>query len=187
MWAFTGDTVNEFAYVDSAFSAQECEEIILLGKTGIQDAYLIDGNVDKGYRDSRVHFLEPCPEVEWLYRKMTDIVMDVNQQSFGFDLFGFGEGLQFTEYKAPSGKYDYHIDKISGGIIRKLSIVIQLSDESSYTGGDLELKTGKDVITFPRSRGTAMVFPSYTLHRVTEVSSGVRHSLVGWVTGTPFK
>ena len=99
------------------------------------------------------------------------------------------EGLQFTEYKSPGQHYDMHIDKLSGGVVRKLTFVLQLTDPDTYEGSDLEmiLGAGKDTFKTLRTRGTLILFPSYNLHRVTPITKGTRHSLVGWITGKPFK
>ena len=39
----------------------------------------------------------------------------------------------------------------------------------------------------PRELGTAVLFPSFIQHRVTEITRGTRYSLVGWVNGKPFR
>jgi predicted 2-oxoglutarate/Fe(II)-dependent dioxygenase YbiX len=37
------------------------------------------------------------------------------------------------------------------------------------------------------ARGTVIAFPSYVLHRVTPIESGVRKALVVWVAGPEFR
>ena len=54
---------------------------------------------------------------------------------------------------------------------------VQLSESSDYTGGDLQV----GVANATRLIGSAIVFPSYQLHRVHPVQSGERFSLV-WFT-----
>ena len=71
---------------------------------------------------------------------------------------------------------------------RKLSFTLQLSDSDEYTGGDLEFAelNGGDQEEFKkdmRKKGTVIVFPSFLQHRVTEVTEGQRHALVGWREG----
>ena len=79
------------------------------------------------------------------------------------------------------------------GKIRKLSMTLTLSDKSEYEGGDLEFdyKSTKGkvipVIDAMRNKGSLIVFPSFIWHRVTEVKSGKRNSLVCWNIGNPFK
>jgi PKHD-type hydroxylase len=122
------------------------------------------------------------------YQRLSAIVLSLNEQFFKFDLHGFGEDLQFTEYVAPSGKYNSHVDRAFGTAIRKLSIVVQLTDPDTYEGGDLELLPSiEKPVKPPRTRGTLIAFPSFQLHRVTPVTSGTRNSLVGWINGKQFK
>ena len=113
--------------------------------------------------------------------------MSLNSQFFKFDLFGLAEGMQFTKYTAPGGKYGTHIDRITGGLTRKLSFTLQLSDPADYVGGDLQLHLGDDPLKMNREQGYVAVFPSYVLHEVTPVTEGTRYSLVSWITGAPFK
>ena len=63
---------------------------------------------------------------------------------------------------------------------------MQLSDPASYEGGNLEIMNSRDPQAMPRDRGVIIMFPSFTLHRVTKVTRGVRRSLVGWIGGPPF-
>ena len=83
---------------------------------------------------------------------------------------------------------DYHLD-IDGsyGVQRKISIVVQLSDQEDYEGGELELKTSKNSYVADKSKGSILLFPSFCLHKVRPVTKGKRNSLVLWVSGMPFK
>jgi PKHD-type hydroxylase len=79
---------------------------------------------------------------------------------------------------------------------RKLSTVVQLSDPADYVGGDLEfLEVATDYdgdqraeyLSECRRRGTVVVFCAFEYHRVTPIVSGVRRSLVAWVSGPPLQ
>ena len=187
-WTLQVDHVERWAFFQNLFSKEECERIIsICSEYGLEEAKVISGETLPDYRNRKVVFVQPNPDTDWIYRKLTDCIVHINDKHFKFDLFSFGESLQFTQYNAPSGKYDYHIDKVFNAPIRKLSIVLQLTDENDYEGGDFEVLDGKDPQKLPRQQGTLLLFPSYTLHRVTEVTKGTRHSLVGWINGKPFK
>ena len=79
------------------------------------------------------------------------------------------------------------------GKVRKLSITINLSDESDYEGGLLKFDYGQHSDTQfhtcneIKPKGSMIVFPSYTYHCVTPVTKGTRYSLVMWCLGRPFK
>lgn len=187
-WPFGLDNVDNWAYWEKAFSDEECDEIIKYCKKRKLSHGLINNSnlFDEKYRNSKIVFIGPN-EMEWVFRKLTDICVNLNDRFFGFDIWGFGEGLQFTEYKSPDGKYNSHIDKCLGKPVRKLSVIVQLTESKKYKGGELELLNSDDPIKISKERGYLTIFPSYTLHRVTPLEKGTRHSLVGWITGKPFK
>jgi PKHD-type hydroxylase len=188
-WSLKTDSVNEYAYWIDAFSQEECEKIIQIGSFYNLYKGTAEGDTKKEFRDAYVGFLSPENHTYWLYEKLTSYVNSLNDDFFKFDLWGFAENLQFTEYKSPGGKYDAHIDKTVNKQIRKLSIVLQLTDESQYSGGELQLLNAGESkpVKLNRKQGTLLAFPSYTLHRVTPMIEGTRHSLVGWITGPNFK
>jgi PKHD-type hydroxylase len=142
-------------------------------------------------RKSHISWIRHNDECKWLYHKMADKCRQVNNQNFRFDLWGFLEAFQYTVYDTEGSHYTWHQDEFYNRSLsrapRKLSMVIQLSDPSEYDGGDLELNLGgHSYHTVPKGLGNLVVFPSWTLHRVTPVTKGVRKSLVAWVTGKPF-
>ena len=80
-------------------------------------------------------------------------------------------------------KYNNYL-KIQTEYVRKLSVVLQLSDPDDYEGGNLQFLFSDGKKSFaPRKRGTIVVFDSRTPHRVLKVKSGTRKSIVGWVVG----
>jgi PKHD-type hydroxylase len=186
-WAFKLDPVHTWAYWDNAFSDEECDRIIEIGNKRIHQKGETGIGVVSSIRQSDIAWLYASDDMEWVYRRMTDIIMSLNERFFGFDLFGAAEGFQFTKYQAPSGKYGKHIDSMQGTLIRKLSFTLQLSNPDDYIGGDLRLHVGSKPQTMKRDRGYVAVFPSYVLHEVTPVTKGTRYSLVSWITGKPFK
>jgi PKHD-type hydroxylase len=191
------DTVEPYAIYEEVFTPDECDAIVKsISALGLKDSVVntVTGqNVFETVEDvrkSKTRFLLPTDSdynSNWLFERLLDVTMDANNKFFGFNLWGFAEGIQFAEYEAPGGKYDFHIDKAYGNIIRKLSLSVNLTDPSTYEGGDLELMYSPKAEKIKRDRGTVILFPSYTLHRVTPVTSGVRNSLVAWITGDTFQ
>jgi PKHD-type hydroxylase len=185
-WAFNLDPVHSWAYWDKAFTKEECEQIIEIGNSKAQNKAVTRGGLHK-VRKSEVSWLYPSEDTEWIYRRMTDIITNLNEQYFKFDLFGATEGFQFTKYQAPSGKYGKHIDSGPNTVVRKLSFTLQLSDPKDYKGGDLCLYSSDKPEVMKKEQGFVALFPSYTLHEVKPVTQGTRYSLVSWITGKPFK
>ena len=58
--------------------------------------------------------------------------------------------------------------------------MIQLNND--YTGGKLEIINEGESITIPSDTGNLSIFLSENNHRVTNVESGVRYSLVTWLS-----
>lgn len=187
VWPFQIDTLETWAYWDLVFSKEECQKIIEIGiKNKLSEGTIATGK-DKKARDSKVSWLTPSDELEWMYRRITDIVTELNNRYFKFDLYGFIEGFQFTHYQEPGGKYIKHVDRGLNFYTRKLSLSVQLSDPDSYKGGDLLLYSEEKPITAPREQGKLILFPSFTMHEVKPVTKGERYSLVAWITGPQFK
>ena len=134
-------------------------------------------------------WLEKTQEVAWVFEKLSHVVSALNAEFYRFDLTGFAESLQLTNYDhSDKGMYGWHQDY--GAIrkpSRKLSLVLQLTDPSSYEGGNLQILTKADPVNMRKERGLIVVFPSYVLHQVTPVTQGTRQSLVTWVAGPAFK
>jgi len=184
-WNFYLDKVNSYAYWEKVFSKDECEKIIKIAK----DKGLIKG-ITRGktdVRESQICWLYSSDDLDWVFRRITDIVLNLNDRFFQFDLHGLNEGLQFTNYKAPSNKYGKHIDRSLDTLIRKLSLSIQLTDPNEYEGGELFLYENEKGIEMKKEQGTLILFPSYILHEVKPVTKGERNSLVAWITGKQFK
>ncbi len=183
-WPFELDRVNLYAYSDNFLSDEECEDIINIGKSKqLQKGNTSNNNINKS-RNSNISWLSPNDNFQ-LYKKLTDTITNLNKRFFGFDLYGISEGLQFTNYVAPTGKYDSHVDRCYETPIRKLSVVILLSD--NFEGGDFELISGDEPIKLEMKKGKLFLFPSFILHRVKPITKGERNSLVAWVTGPNFK
>jgi PKHD-type hydroxylase len=188
VWPFDIDNVETWAYYNNVFSKDECEKIIDIGiNKKIKEAVLEKGKKNKKIRDSKTSWLFPTDELKWAYKRITDVVLDLNDRFFKFNLYGFIEGFQFTYYKEPAGKYEKHVDRYLGAFTRKLSLSIQLSDPNSYKGGDLLLHSSSEPTICPKEQGKLILFPSYVLHEVKPVTKGERYSLVAWITGPQFK
>ena len=187
VWPFEIDTVETWCYYHPIFSKEECEKIIDIGtKRGFLKA-IVQKGLNTEIRDSNISWLYPSDDLEWAYRRLTDVIMDLNSKYFKFDLFGFTEGFQFTHYKEPYGKYKKHVDRGKNHSIRKLSMSVQLSDPEDYVGGDFMLYEGEEPTILPKEQGKLILFPSYVLHEVKPVTKGERYSLVTWITGPSFK
>lgn len=137
-------------------------------------------------RKSKIMFIEGGAN-DWIYDKLAVACIQVNTNRYKFDITGFQTALQLANY-GPEDFFEWHMDFGSGNISnRKLSISVQLSDPEEYEGGDLQFMLNQKVVSAPKTKGTAIIFPSYAMHRVLPVTSGSRKSIVGWIGGAPYR
>jgi len=164
--------------------------------------------VTKGLRKSSNTWVDSS---NWVGGFIWYYIMRANRENFMYDIIDIDGGqIQYTEYKEGE-YYDWHNDDdigrcmvndklitsadnhgeniaiLNGQYVRKLSFTIQLSDPKDYEGGELEFECGDESFFAPNKKGTIIIFDSRTKHRVREVKSGVRRSLVGWVVGPRWK
>jgi len=185
-WPFELDKIELHCAIENFLSDKECKSLIELGLSKkIKKGSTFNGQNDP-VRESNISWIMG-EDAEWLYRKITDATLRVNKTQFHFDLTGLGEGLQFTQYIAPGGKYGAHTDSGPKTCIRKLSFVIQLSNPTDHEGGNLKLHFSDDPLVIPKRKGSICFFPSYVLHEVTKITKGQRFSIVGWITGPQFR
>lgn len=151
----------------------------------------LDGVVNKEKRSTAVSWMGHDQNNHQIWKQITDTIWSANRQFFHFDLTGCYEHAQLGIYTAgENGHYDWHTDASLGSknVPRKLSMALLLSDPSEFEGGQLQLKTTSDnIMSVEQKRGRAWFFPSWTLHRVTPVTRGIRRSLVLWAGGPAFR
>jgi len=104
---------------------------------------------------------------------------------------------QYAEYE--EGCYfDWHADyaPASDGqtVERKITVVLNISEHNSFSGGHFEVRPNWVEPESPVERldaisaaGSVVVFPSMTPHRVLPIEKGQRHSITTWVAGPPMR
>ena len=183
-----GNSLAFWVVVANAFSADECSQLTDV-YSQLDAAYggLVAGRFDQKVRQSALVWLPENDELAWVDTRMARLAADANRQLFNYALEGFDEQLQMAAY-GPGHYYDWHIDRGQGSTAgrRKLTLSVQLTQPGDYQGGELEINADGHPFQAPRAQGTAVTFASTSLHRVAAVTSGQRHSLVGWVHGPAF-
>ena len=203
---------NYYWYFDNVLSKNFCNNLIKYGNSlrekqaltlGMKDEDVKDNKrLDnlKKVRDSNVVWLEG----KWLYDELFHFVQIANYNAGWNYQWDWAEQCQFTKYKL-NQFYNWHIDSHSDpytqqgplqGKIRKLSMIVQLSDPKDYVGGDIEFDFRKNTpeekqkivqATEVIPQGSIMVFPGFVWHRVKPVTQGTRYSLVMWCCGRPWQ
>jgi PKHD-type hydroxylase len=193
-WELQTHQVNAYCYYENIFDDDMVQGIIDAGeKIGTDKAYVggdfnAPGRVAEEIRKTDIAWLNATQENAWLFRKLTDVILQANQQWFGFELNTI-EALQYSVYNV-GDFYDGHVDhhfQGAGQFPRKLSFSMQLTDPSEYEGGSTRLITSHEPFAIPKTKGSITFFPSYTLHDVQPITKGTRKALVGWVLGPRWK
>ena len=196
----------------SILSTELCEIIINEGRSltpSLGKVYLggsISSDIDTKQRESNLSFF---PATHWVSGICKYYGYLANEYAWNYDL-RWPEPIQFAQY-AINNHYVWHNDLLgtlhkketwkwieSAGYNpewfdntqRKISLTINLSDPSTYDGGDIEFSSPAGEVSKPktgRKQGSVIAFPSFVKHRVTPVTKGTRYSLVVWITGPPFK
>ena len=141
------------------------------------------GVVDKAIRDVTRTSL---PVWRGIGATLCGIGMHLNQRAWKFDVTHANQ-TDFLRYDK-EGHYRAHIDTFlteTDTPCRKLTVLAFLND--NFEGGRLFLQIGDKRTYPPQSAGTVLVFPSFILHGVEPVTSGVRRSIVTWLVGPWFK
>ena len=182
--------VEPYVWKDDVFSPEELDRLQAMARGAEVDAQVGAGSggaVVKEIRRSQVSWLSKSQDTAWVFEKLAHAGAQLNARFYGFDLTGFGEALQMTNYDSSEhGMYGWHQD-FNAQVSRKLSLVVQLSDPSEYEGGNLEILTGNNPMRVRKQRGLLAAFPAWTVHQVTPVSQGTRQTLVAWISGPDFK
>ena len=126
---------------------------------------------------------------ENLFKKLNGAIKVANENYYNYSIESI-DTLRFLKYGI-GGNYNWHTDiGRSETSNRKLTAIIQLSDENTYEGGDFEYgitdTTGEDLIKGNKKQGTLIIFPSFLSHRVTPITKGNRYSIITWMEGDTF-
>ena len=142
--------------------------------------------VDK-YRSCRIYYPEDDTILPNIGR---DYFLSLNNKFWKYDLVYDCFEFQLIKYDI-GGNYNWHCDYGTAkrpGLIRKLSMSIQLTPPEEYHGGELQVVNyGNHTVTIPNTLGTVVVFDSKLPHKVWPVVWGQRLSLVGWANGPRFR
>jgi len=187
-------------FYEKAIPERICDEIVLFFNNKNKSKALIgEDKVNLKIRKSSVVFDN---ENLWIDHLINPFIRDANvRANWNFDI-DYPETHQFTEY-SKNQHYDWHADAFENPYnnpnnyqhnkIRKLSMSLCLTDDKNYKGGNLFFskikkdKIEKFTIKNMSKKGSLVVFPSYTWHKVTPITKGTRHSLVIWYLGNQYR
>lgn len=141
-------------------------------------AEFVDGRItnphNKAKQNQQLH--EPS-----VYQKSAQLLTQAMMRSEDFRNFAFPVAIApplITRYQ-PGMRYGGHADAayitLPGGTLRSdISCTIFLNDPDDYDGGALHIALGDGELSFKLPPGSAILYPSDTLHQVDEVTRGER-------------
>jgi PKHD-type hydroxylase len=188
---------GEWCYFKSYFTPEKCDKILREGlklpphsaTIGVQNAL-----ANSNFRRSQIRWIQSTnKDFFWLFDEMWKLALTANDDWFKFHITKITY-IQLAEYDAAyQGEYKKHHDVFwmnnDPDYHRKLTAVVQLTDPSTYEGGDFEMY---DLTEYPnkqeiRERGTVIFMPSFITHAALPVTSGVRYSLACWFDGPKWR
>lgn len=182
-------TVDELDHIDYICSKERLEESVTFGADSVEDV--------RRHRLSKVRFFNRNQNTDWIFKRFNEAAESLNDQFYNFNLNGY-ESFQYTVYFGDErGRYDWHMDAMLGGdrnntlshLTRKLTMVLLLNEPGKdFTGGEFQINQGDQNApqTIDIAKGRIIAFPSFLIHRVCPVLSGVRKSIVIWIEGPKF-
>ena len=179
----------------NAFTKEECE---LLWSYWNEDESFTEDNVTpespwyKYFREerSRMHMFFDEP-IEWLDKKIDWHSKKANAENFYLDI-SFGLMSRQLMYYRPGDWFQPHDDTghwDNNYYDRKLTIIVQLSEEKDYEGGNT---TAEEYLKIQQPKhqkeiGSIFIFPTFVIHEVKPIISGFRKAFICWYSGPKFR
>lgn len=182
------DWDGSYIVKQKAFSISSCQSIINNFERNqdklIQGGIGINNELAKDIRDVKKIILE---NNVGLGATLTGIGLQGNYHYWKYNVTHSSQS-EYLRYDK-EGHYRPHIDTFlghsEGDQTRKLTILLFLNNE--FEGGKLFLQKGVDKFYPPQEPGDVVIFPSFILHGVEPVTSGIRRTVVTWLSGSSFK
>jgi PKHD-type hydroxylase len=139
----------------------------------------VDGRLSNPANETKVNL--QADHADPRYAESSKIVADAFERSEPFRNFAFPKRFApplMSRYE-PGMKYGAHADtalmQVDGEPLRSdLSATVWIVEPESYAGGELVVHLGTRPVVFKGRAGSAVVYPSTTLHEVRPVRSGTR-------------
>lgn len=153
----------------------------------LADANFVDGKLSAGMEAKQVKNNEELSLQSPLHQRLNQIVMGALIQNEIYQKAALPLKLATAFYARymPGMTYGYHVDDpimgpMAGRYRTDISTTVFLSDKSEYEGGEIVIKTEFGNEKVKLAAGSAVVYPSRSLHKVAEVISGERLVAVTW-------
>ena len=151
------------------------------------DAHYVDGRLSAGVTARKVKKNHELPADSKLQNQLNNIVMNAlfNHPVYQAAVLPHRLATPFYARYEPGEAYGNHVDDpvmgpMQGRYRTDVSTTVFINDPEDYEGGDIVIQgqNGEQKIKLPA--GSAITYPSGSLHRVAEVTKGTRLVAVTW-------
>ena len=153
----------------------------------LEKATFIDGTLSAGMAAKRVKNNEELAADDQQMQQLNNLVMGslVQHEEFKAAAIPFRVAAPYYARYSKGMTYGDHVDDpIMGGAGQQyrsdVSTTVFLNEPSEYEGGELVITTSFGEQKIKLAAGSAVVYPSSSLHHVAEVTKGTRLVAVTW-------
>lgn len=153
--------------------------------TILKNADFVDGKLSAGKEAVKVKNNVELAQQSPLHEQLNQMVMPslLQHPEYQASVFPLKVATPFYASYKKGMEYGFHVDDPVMGPLQSryrsdISTTVFLNDD--YEGGELIIKTAFGEQSVKLSAGDAVVYPSSSLHRVTEVTEGERLVAVTW-------
>ena len=147
-----------------------------------EDAVLVGNVKDKSVRDSKRIIIDVNRGIA---SSLIGMGLNCNYQFWNFNIT-HGNQSEYLRYDK-NGHFKSHTDTVLDDYIketRKVTIITILNND--YEGGRLYFHIGNEREYPELEAGDVIIFPSFLVHGVEPIISGIRRSVVTWLVGPYF-
>ena len=178
---------GDYTHISKAFSSESCDKIIKqCEKQNLEETSIGSKSqtIDKTIRDTKRIVL---PNDISIGATLTGIGFQANAYKWKFDVTKSNQ-TEFLKYDK-NGHFSSHVDTFLESFdnkeTRKISIILILNNE--FEGGKFWIQIGVNKVYPKQDKGDIIIFPSFLLHGVEPITSGIRRSMITWLVGPYFK
>lgn len=153
----------------------------------LSGAQFIDGRLSAGTTARKVKKNHELSADSQLQGQLNHIVMNAlfNHPVYQAAVLPHRQATPFYARYQPGEAYGFHVDDpvmgpVQGRYRTDVSTTVFLNNPEDYIGGEIVIKTQSGEQAFKLAAGSAITYPSGSLHRVAEVTEGERLVAVTW-------
>lgn len=167
------------------FSQEECH---LITESCLEDLWLPSRVVgEDSLHKSKRQKLRGEPD-GFPFDNIRTITKQANDEIYDFRLLGIIDQDFPQVYRYEEGDYyNFHIDLSPMATTRKISFIINLSDPSTYQGGEIEFLNTDTSNSGLNDQGSILIFPSFLPYKISKVTSGHKDIIIGCIHGAVFR